>query len=241
MQPETNQTLAQQSQAPQHGTDMVALTPMVMAPPMKISLEPMALFGPLPMVQTYGHLIPLSGWILTATDLVTILREPPPMLALTMLAPQVQTDTAASIQMVTPTRIQMLFGERKMAQMRSLQISSDGLISTMMALQTKSMTPAHCMQELQQSIVSAVLTQTAMEFLTQTPTGLLRTMVPTRSRPIQLKQPILMGMGLVTMLQETLLMTARQKSEIHGKTARWDVQTLTKMDGLIKKTRTQMT
>jgi hypothetical protein len=238
---ETKQIFAQQSLAHQHGTDMVVLTPMVMAPLMKTSQEQMALYGPLPVAQTYGPLIPLNGWTLTATDMVTILRERRPMLVSTMQAPRLQTDTAASTQMGILTQIQMPFGERNMVQTHSLQMSSGGLISTMTALPTKLMTTAHCTQELRPSIVSAVPTQMAMGFLTQTQTGLFPVMALTPSRPIQLKALILMVMDLATMPLVTLRTTARQKLEIHGKTAPWDVLTLTKMDGLTKKTRTPMT
>jgi hypothetical protein len=237
---ETNQTLVPQSQAPQHVTDMVVLTPMVMAPLMKISPEPMALFGPLPTAQMCGHQIPLNGRILTATDMATILQEPHPMLALTMQAPQVLTDTVASTQTVTPTRTKIPSGEQKMVQMPSLQTSLGGLIPTMMALQTKLMTTARCTQVHHPSIVSVVQTQTAMAFLTPMPTGQLRVMAPTHSRRIQLKTPILMAMDLATMHRVTLRMIARQKLAIHGKTAPWDVRTLTKMDGLTEKTRTRM-
>jgi hypothetical protein len=237
---ETKQIFAQQSLAHQHGTDMVVLTPMVMAPLMKISPEPMALFGPLPTAQMCGRQIPLNGWTLTATDMVTILWERRRMLASMMQAPQVQIDTVALTQTATPTRTQMLYGEKKMVQMLSLQMSFGGLIPTMMALQTKLMTTAHCMEVLHPSIVSVVPTQTAMGFLTQTLTGLFRVMALTPSRPIQLKPLILMAMDLATMHRVTLRMIARQKLAIHGKMAPWDVQTLTKMDGLIKKIRTRM-
>jgi hypothetical protein len=134
----------------------------------------------------------------------------------------------------------MLYGEKKMVQMLSLQMSFGGLIPTMMALQTKLMTTVHCMEVLHPSIVSVVPTQTAMGFLTQTLTGLFRVMALTPSRPIQLKPLILMAMDLATMHRVTLRMIARQKLAIHGKMAPWDVQTLTKMDGLTKKIRTRM-
>jgi hypothetical protein len=47
-------------------------------------------------------------------------------------------------------------------------------------------------------------------------------------------------MALATTHQETWLMTVQLLLEIHGKTEHLDVQTLTKMDGLITKIRTLM-
>jgi hypothetical protein len=108
-----------------------------------------------------------------------------------------------------------------------------------MALLTSLMMTAHSLQAIRALTEWVALTPMVTAIPMRMQTGRLPT-VRMHSRPTLLNTLTKTVMALATTHQETWLMTVQLLLEIHGKMEHLDVQTLTKMDGLITKIRTLM-
>jgi hypothetical protein len=159
-------------------------TQTVMVHLMKTSAGRTVLYGPSVTALMCGQMILHNGPIKILTDSETTLLEPHQMRVRQLLAPPLLIGMAASIQTVTLILIQMLSGQPSMEQTVTPLILCDGLIQTVMVLQTKLTTPVQPLKEHPASTELDVPTPMVTAIRTHLRIGRLSTVL-TPSKPTQ--------------------------------------------------------